>query len=243
MTELSQVRALLFDVFGTVVDWRSSIIREVTNLAAEKNLDIDPAAFADAWRAGYQPAMHRVRTGDLPWTRIDDLHRLILEQLLIDFNITNLDEPEIDHLNRVWHRLDPWPDSVEGLTRLKQGYVISTLSNGNVALLVNMAKHGNLPWDCVLSAELAKHYKPDPESYLTAVDLLGLKPNQVMMVAAHNGDLRAAAAVGLRTAFVARPTEYGPKQTNDLEADSAVDVVATDFIDLATKLTQVRISA
>lgn len=238
MSELSQVRALLFDVFGTVVDWRSSIMREVTTLAAEKNLDIDPAAFADAWREGYQPAMQRVRTGELPWTRIDDLHRLILDQLLVDFDIPNLDEAEVDHLNRVWHRLDPWPDSVEGLTRLKQRYVIATLSNGNVALLVNMAKHGGLPWDCVLSAEIAQHYKPDPEAYLTAVDLLGLNPNQVMMVAAHNGDLRAAAAVGLRTAFVARPTEYGPNQTNDLKADATIDVSANDFNDLADKLNQ-----
>ncbi|MEM7131745.1 MAG: haloacid dehalogenase type II [Chloroflexota bacterium] len=236
MTAIQQVQALLFDVFGTVVDWRSSIVREVQELASAKGLDIDPAAFADAWRAGYAPAMHRVRTGELPWTRIDDLHRLILDQLLMDFDITNLTEAEIDHLNLVWHRLDPWPDSVEGLTRLKQKYVIATLSNGNVSLLVNMAKYGGLPWDCVLSAELARHYKPDPEAYRTSVDLLGLQPSQVMMVAAHNGDLKAAAAVGLRTAFVARPEEYGPNQKEDLEADTAVDFSALDFNDLATQL-------
>ncbi len=236
MNDIRSVQALLFDVFGTVVDWRTSIICEMEGLAAEKSLELDSAAFAAAWRAGYAPAMQRVRTGELPWTRIDDLHRLILDQLLIDFNITSLNEAEIDHLNRVWHRLDPWPDSVNGLTQLKQKYVIATLSNGNVGLLVNMAKHGGLPWDCVLSAELAKHYKPDPESYLTAVDLLGLEPHQVMMVAAHNGDLHAAGAVGLRTAFVARPTEYGPAQTSDLKADLGIDVVAVDFNDLARKL-------
>lgn len=236
MTGLSQVRALLFDVFGTVVDWRSSIIRELTTLSTEQGLDIDPATFADAWRAGYAPAMDRVRKGELPWTRIDDLHRLILDRLLVDFGISILAEPIVEDLNRVWHRLDPWPDSVQGLTRLKQKYIIATLSNGNVSLLVNMAKHGNLPWDCVLSAELAKHYKPDPESYLTAVDLLGLEPHQVMMVAAHNNDLRASAAVGLRTAFVARPDEYGPSQKDDLAADSDVDLTATSFIDLAEEL-------
>jgi len=236
MTNLSQIQALLFDVFGTVVDWRSSIIREGQALGMEKKIDIDWATFADEWRAGYQPAMAQVRTGQLPWMRIDELHRVILKRLLDEFDITDLNETEIDHLNRAWHRLDPWPDAVAGLTRLKQRYTIATLSNGNVSLLVNMAKHGGLPWDCVLSAELAHHYKPDPEAYLTAVDLLGLAPQQVMMVAAHNGDLKAARALGLHTAFVARPTEYGPHQSTDLEADPTVDIAATDFNDLATQL-------
>ena len=236
MTNLSQIQALLFDVFGTVVDWRSSIIREGQALGMEKKIDIDWATFADEWRAGYQPAMAQVRTGQLPWMRIDELHRVILKRLLDEFDITDLNETEIEHLNRAWHRLDPWPDAVAGLTRLKQRYTIATLSNGNISLLVNMAKHGGLPWDCVLSAELAHHYKPDPEAYLTAVDLLGLAPQQVMMVAAHNGDLKAARALGLHTAFVARPTEYGPHQSTDLEADPTVDIAATDFNDLATQL-------
>lgn len=236
MSANPQIQALLFDVFGTVVDWRSTIIREGQKLGAEKNIRLDWHAFADAWRAGYQPAMQRVRTGQLPWTRIDDLHRIILLDLLVEFEIAGLSEAEVEHLNRVWHRLDPWPDSVEGLTRLKQKYIISTLSNGNVALLTNMAKHGNLPWDCILSAELAHHYKPDPQAYLTAVDLLGLEPGQAMMVAAHNNDLQAARAVGLHTAFVLRSTEYGPNQQNDLAADPSVDFSATNFVDLAKQL-------
>jgi 2-haloacid dehalogenase len=232
----NSIQALTFDVFGTVVDWRTSITREVQALAAAKGWSLDPAAFADAWRAGYQPAMARVRSGELPWTKIDDLHRLILDDLLLRFDIRNLAEEEIDHLNRVWHRLEPWPDVPEGLTRLKKRYILATLSNGNVALLVNMAKRAGLPWDCVLSAELAHHYKPDPEAYLSAADLLGLAPQQVMMVAAHNGDLRAARAVGFRTAFVARPTEYGPGQTADLAADDGVNVAAENFVELAEKL-------
>lgn len=233
---MHDIRALTFDVFGTVVDWRSSIIREVKALAAGKGWTLDPAAFAAAWRAGYQPAMARVRTGDLPWTKIDDLHRLILDDLLVRFGATGLDEAETDHLNRVWHRLDPWPDAVPGLLRLKERFILATLSNGNVALLVNMAKRAGLPWDCVLSAELARHYKPDPEAYLTAADLLGLEPHQVMMVAAHNSDLRAARAVGMRTAFVARPTEYGPGQEADLAAENGVDVVVESFVALAERL-------
>ena len=236
MTDLSQIKALTFDVFGTVVDWRNSIIRQGEALGQAKGLDVDWTAFATAWRAGYGPSMQRVRAGELPWTKIDDLHRMILDELLDRFNITGLNETEIDHFNRVWHRLTPWPDAVSGLTRLKEKYVIATLSNGNVALLTNMAKHGGLPWDCILSAELAHHYKPDPEAYLTAADLLGLAPSQVMMVAAHNGDLLAAQQVGLRTAFVTRPTEHGLDQTTDLTADPSVDVAATDFNDLADKL-------
>lgn len=234
--ELERVRALTFDVFGTVVDWRSTIIREGRELGGRKGLDVDWEAFADAWRAGYGPAMARVRSGELPWMKIDDLHRLILNGLLESFGISGLSEAELDSFNRVWHRLAPWPDAVEGLTRLKKKYVIASLSNGNVALLVNMAKHGGLPWDAVLSSELAHHYKPDKEVYLTAADLLGLDPDQVMMVAAHQGDLRAAASVGFRTAFVARPLEHGPNSGRDLSPDTDFDVVAKDFVELAQKL-------
>ena len=229
------IKALAFDVFGTVVDWRSTVIREGRALATAKGLDVDWAAFADAWRDGYGPAMNRVRNGELPWMTIDELHRLILDGLLERFSITGLDEAEKDRLNRVWHRLDPWPDAVEGLTRLKSRFIIASLSNGNVALLVNMAKHGGLPWDAVLSAELAGRYKPDREVYLKAADLLDLEPAAVMMVAAHKGDLRAAAKAGLRTAFVPRPRER-PNRQIDLSVDGEFDVSATDFVDLASKL-------
>jgi 2-haloacid dehalogenase len=180
--------------------------------------------------------MNRVRQGDLPWTNIDGLHRLILDELLLRFGIEGLSEAEKDDLNRVWHRLDPWPKAIAGLERLRARYILASLSNGNVALLVNMAKRAGLPWDCVLSSELARHYKPDPEVYRLAARLLGLEPQQVMMVAAHNGDLLAARAVGYRTAFVLRATEYGPGQTTNLEADPRVDVVAADFVDLADQL-------
>ena len=236
MTDLTQVQALTFDVFGTVVDWRGTIIREGEAFGQKKGLDVDWAQFADAWRGGYRPAMDKVRRGELPWTHIDGLHRLILDGLLEPFGLTGLSEDEIDDLNRVWHRLAPWPDAVEGLQRLRERYVTATLSNGNISLLVNMAKHSGLPWDCVLSSELAKQYKPDPEVYRLAAQLLGLEPPQVMMVAAHNGDLLAAQAVGFRTAFVLRAQEYGPGQTSNLEADPAVDVVAGDFVDLARQL-------
>jgi 2-haloacid dehalogenase len=235
--ELSDVRALTFDVFGTVVDWRSSLIREGEALAGRKGLEgIDWADFADQWRAGYHPAMNRVREGKLPWTNIDGLHRMILDDLLIVFGIQDLTEPEISEFNRAWHRLKPWLDARAGLARLKGKFVIATLSNGNVALLVNMAKHAGLPWDCVLSAELTGHYKPDKEVYLKAASLLGLEPRQVMMVAAHQGDLRAAASVGFRTAFVPRPLEHGPDREVDLSPDPEFDVVAADFMDLAAKL-------
>ena len=232
----TQVRALVFDVFGTVVDWRTSIIREGQQLTRTRGIQADWEAFADAWRSGYGPAMNRVRAGELPWTRIDDLHRMILDDLLIDFAIEGLSEEEVDDLNRVWHRLMPWPDSVVGLYRLKSRYLISTLSNGNVSLLTNMAKNAGLPWDCVLSAELAGHYKPDPEVYLKAAELLDLPPERIMMVAAHRGDLAAAQAVGLRTALVHRPLEYGSDRDVDLTPDPRFDFSTMDFIELAERL-------
>ena len=233
---LAMVKAMTFDVFGTVVDWRSSIIREGEQLTVRTGIEVDWPRFADAWRAGYGPAMRRVRSGELPWTRIDDLHRMILDGLIPEFGLTALDEAARDDLNRVWHRLSPWPDTVSGLTRLRTRYVLASLSNGNVALLVNMAKHSGLPWDAVLSAELAHQYKPDPEVYLTAADLLGLEPEQVMRVAAHKGDLRAAAALGFKTAYVPRPLEYGPDREIDTTPDPSFDVNATDFNDLADRL-------
>jgi 2-haloacid dehalogenase len=231
----SAPRALVFDVFGTVVDWRSSIIREGQGLGRQKDLEVDWAAFADAWRSRYAPSMDRVRRGDIPWTKLDDLHRASLEGLLREFGIETLCEEEKDHLNRVWHRLDPWRDAVEGLTRLKERRVIAPLSNGNVALLVNLAKRAGLPWDLILSAELVRHYKPDPETYLMAPDLLDLRPEGVMMVA-HTDDLRAAQENGLRTAYVPRPLEFGHGGEVD-PPDPSFDLVVNDFIELDKKLT------
>ena len=230
------VQALTFDVFGTVVDWRTSIIREGQILSANKGFNIDWAEFAERWRGGYGPAMNRVRTGDLPWTKIDDLHRMILDELIDEYGMKEMTESERDHFNKAWHRLIPWPDTVAGLYQLKTKYVITTLSNGNVSLLTNMAKNAGLPWDAVLSAELAKHYKPDPEAYLTAAELLSLRPEQVMMVAAHPGDLRAAARAGLRTAYVIRPLERGPGREVDRDEAGEFDYVATSFVDLARQL-------
>jgi 2-haloacid dehalogenase len=230
------VKALVFDVFGTVVDWRGSIIREGVALGRGRKLKVDWPAFADAWRAGYRPAMARVRSGELPWTKIDDLHRMILDDLLRRFPLGRLSADEIAHLNRVWHRLRPWPDARAGLAKLKRRHVIATLSNGNVALLTNLAKHAKLPWDCILSAEVVRHYKPDPETYLGAADLLGVKPGELMMVAAHKDDLHAARACGLKTAFVPRPREYGPQASSDVSREPAFDVHARDFNDLARQL-------
>jgi 2-haloacid dehalogenase len=233
---LGEIRALTFDVFGTVVDWRGSLIREGETFGRAHGLTVDWARFADAWRGLYQPMLERVRSGRLPWTKLDDLHRMALDQLLTEFKMTGLAEPDIDHLNRAWHRLDGWPDAVPGLTRLKRRYILATLSNGNVALIVNMARHAGLPWDAVLGAEVARHYKPQPQAYLTTAALLGLAPGQCLMVAAHNGDLAAASTVGFRTAFVRRPTEHGAGQTSDREPAQAWDVVADDFVDLAGRL-------
>ncbi len=230
------IKALTFDVFGTVVDWRSSVIRDGERLGKRKGLDIDWAAFADAWRGGYGPSMNRVRTGELPWTKIDDLHRMILDELLEKFGISGLSEEEIAAFNRVWHHLDPWPDAAGGLLRLKSRYLIATLSNGNVSLLANMAKYGGLPWDCIFSAELAGHYKPDAETYLKAIELLSCEPREVMMVAAHQGDLHHAARVGMKTAFVFRPFERGPNAKKDLPPDLDFNIIAHDFHDLADQL-------
>ncbi|WP_205538618.1 haloacid dehalogenase type II [Mycobacterium kyogaense] len=229
------IRALAFDVFGTVVDWRSSVARELAAFGDRHGISDDWSAFADDWRAGYVPAMDRVRRGELPWTRIDDLHRGRLVELLGDRGI-DVDDAEIHDLNRAWHRLDPWPDAVAGLTRLKKRFVITTLSNGNVSLLTNMAKYAGLPWDCVLSAEIFRHYKPDPETYRGCAEILDVAPDELMMVAAHPSDLRAARDAGLRTGFVFRPAEYGPERTLRKPATDEFDVVADDFGDLAEQL-------
>ncbi len=229
------VSALIFDVFGTVVDWRGSVIREGEELGRKKNLEVDWAAFADEWRGRYAPSMDRVRRGELPWANLDALHRASLEELLEEFGVEGLSEEDIDHLNKVWHRLDPWPDSVAGLARLKERYVISTFSNGNVALLTDMAKRAGLPWDLILSAELVRHYKPDPETYLMAPNFLDLRPDEVMLVAAHPSDLRAAQTHGLRAAYVLRPLEWGPGGEAE-PADPSFDLVVDDLVELAEKL-------
>ena len=229
-------KALVFDTFGTVVDWRGSIIAEGTAWGKAKGVTVDWARFADRWRAGYAPAMEKVRKGELPWTKLDVLHRMILDTLLPEFGLTGLTEEEKDHWNRVWHRLNPWPDSVAGLTRLKKKFIIAPLSNGNVALLTDMAKHGGLPWDLILGAELARHYKPDREAYLTAVELLNLRPEEVMMCAAHRADLQAARSFGLRTGFIHRPHEYGPTRKPDQAQPGEFDVVSEDMVDLASQL-------
>ena len=232
----AQVKALVFDVFGTVVDWRTSITEEGRALGKAKGISADWEAFADAWRGRYQPFMGKVRSGELPWTKLDDLHRMGLEEVLAEFEITSLTEEDKLDFNRAWHRLKPWPDSVPGLYRLKGKFILGTMSNGNVALMTNMAKFAGLPWDCILGAELAKAYKPDPKTYLTGAELLDLPPERVMMVAAHQSDLLAAQKVGLKTAFVPRPLERGPGNAPDLTPDPSFDVVASDFVDLASQL-------
>ena len=234
--DVASVKSLVFDVFGTVVDWRGSIIEEGKAWEKIKGIRVDWARFADRWRDGYVPSMDKVRKGEMPWTNLDHLHRTLLEDLLKEFHIEGLSEEEKDHWNRVWHRLKPWPDSVAGLTRLRKKYTIAPLSNGNVALLTDMAKHAGIPWDLILSAELAKHYKPDREAYLTAVSLLELKPKQVMMCAAHSTDLIAARDCGLRTGFIHRPDEFGSTRKADEANPSDFDVVSTDMLDFALKL-------
>lgn len=205
-------RVLAFDIFGTVVDWHGSIVRELKILYPE----LDGDAFVRAWRAGYQPAMRRVRSGELGWTLLDDLNRMLLDDLLPRFGLTHLTEPERQHLNKVWHRLDPWPDAVAGLTRLKRSFTICSLSNGNLGLLTNMAKRAGLAWDCILSAEVFRAYKPDPAAYLGVAKVFDLEPGAVMLVAAHHDDLGGARACGLGTAYIERPLEFGAAHVKDV---------------------------
>jgi 2-haloacid dehalogenase len=237
MSDVSAVKALMFDVFGTVVDWRSSLIADFTKWGATRGIKADWTALVDDWRGAYVASMDDVRKHpERGYVILDQLHRRSLEKLVAQFSIQELNEADLHHLTMGWHRLHAWPDSVAGLTRLKKKYIIGPLSNGNVALLTNMAKFAGLPWDLVLSAELFEHYKPDSETYLGAARLLGLAPQQVMMVAAHNGDLKAAQQLGLKTAFVARPTEYGPLQKHDFEATGDWDIVARDFGGVAERM-------
>ncbi len=228
------MKVLAFDIFGTVVDWHGSIAREVQALALAPGVDGD--AFARAWRAGYQPTMARVRSGELGWTLIDDLHRLILDAILPQFRLEHLDEAQRRHLNRAWHRLDAWPDSVQGLTRLKSHFTITTLSNGNIGLLTHMAKRAGLPWDCILSAEVFRAYKPDPATYLGVARVFDLLPEQVMLVAAHHDDLEGARACGLRTAYIQRPLEFGAAHPKDVSPKPGNDLHAASLTALADQL-------
>jgi 2-haloacid dehalogenase len=231
-----KVAALTFDTYGTVVDWRGSVLAELRALGLAKGLSLDWERFLADWRSCYRPGMDKVNTGEWPWTTVDAIYRRRLDELLDAHRITRLPGPEIEHLNRVWWRLAPWPDSVPGLARLRSRYVISPLSNASFAGMVHLARFAGLPWDCIITAENAKRYKPRAEVYLTAVELLGLDPGDIMMVAAHNYDLRAAQATGMRTAFVPRPTEHGPGQTTDLGPEGNWDVIAEDLEDLARAL-------
>lgn len=223
-------KILAFDVFGTVVDWHGSIWREAEAMIP----GIDGNQFASAWRAGYKPAMDEVRSGQRGWTKIDDLHRIILDRLLDEWGI-RLAEAQREQLNHVWHRLAPWPDTVPGMLRLKSRFMLTTLSNGNLGLLANMAKHAGLPWDLILSAEVFRHYKPDPETYLGVAEIFALAPDEVMLVAAHEDDLDAARACGLQTAFIARPAEYGPDVHMPVGDLSRFTFAARDLNDLAVQ--------
>lgn len=234
---MTSTRALLFDVFGTVVDWRGTIIGEGEVLSETLGLHVDWASFADEWRRdGYLAGINRIRSGEWPWMRVDTIHRLKLDELLRKHGLTDLSEAQVDHLNRVWHRLWPWPDSVAGLSRLRKRYIVAPLSNGDFSMLTNMAKAAGLPWDCVIAAELTHHYKVDTDVYLGAAALLDLRPHEVMMVAAHGGDLLAARATGMRTGLVHRLLEYGPGGIPEPQPEPPFDVVADDFLDLAEKL-------
>ena len=230
------VKALTFDVFGTVVDWRSGIVREGREFGARHGLDVDWERFADAWRERYQPSLSEVRDGRRPWAKLDVLHRETLVALLDEFGIAGLGEAEIDAFNHAWHRLDPWPDVLSGMARLRRRFVLATLSNGNVSLLVDMARRAGLTWDAVLGAEVARHYKPQAEAYLTTAELLSLAPEQCLMVAAHHHDLDSARQYGFKTAYVDRPQEFGPRPKDDLPAEHGHDIVASDFNDLAHQL-------
>ncbi|MBV8214950.1 MAG: haloacid dehalogenase type II [Verrucomicrobia bacterium] len=230
------MKVLLFDTFGTLVDWRTSLIAVLTEFGRQKGRQLPAAEIVDRWRAAYEPMMARVRTGKLPWTDLDSLHRMALTELLPEFQLSDLTPTEIDQLTLGWHQLSPWPDSVPGLTRLKRKFILAPLSNGNFSLLVDLAKFASLPWDAILGVDLFKHYKPDPATYLGACELLKVSPEEVMLVAAHNYDLKAAQSLGFKTAFVARPTEYGPRQSKDFGPEGAWDFVARDMIELAERL-------
>lgn len=235
MNLADEVRALTFDVFGTVVDWRASVTREAAAIGAANGVEADWGAFAAEWRSMYDPALEEVRSGRRPWTKLDTLHRESLAALAPKYGLDRLSEADLEMLNTAWHRLDPWPDVLDGFARLKRRYALVTLSNGNVALMLNMARRAGIPWDAILGAEVSKHYKPQPEAYLATADLLGLQPSQCMMVAAHPRDLDAAAKTGFHTAYIHRPQEYPHRPPNDVP-EGRYDLRADNMIDLAARL-------
>jgi 2-haloacid dehalogenase len=230
------IRALLFDTYGTVVDWRTSVLSELQALVGRETLVLDPVRFLDEWKAVYRQGMDQVNRGEIPWTTVDAIYRRRLEELLARYGVGSMTAEEVEALARVWWRLRPWPDAVPGLHRLKRRYIISPLSNASFIGMVELARFTGLPWDCIVTAENARCYKPRPEVYQTAISLLGLRPGEIMMVAAHNYDLGAARREGLATAFIPRPLEYGAGQKTDLVAEEAWDIVAKDFEDLADRL-------
>ncbi len=236
--DFSDVGFLGFDVFGTVVDWRSGVARAAGPFLTEHGVDVDPLVFADEWRALYQPAMQRVRAGDRAWVKLDLLNRENLETVLArhDVDFGAIADDELTQLNTAWEKLDPWPDAVAGLARLKQRFAIGPISNGSIAGMLRLARFGGLPWDVITGAEISHSYKPMPQTYLRSAEAVGLRPEQVAMVAAHNGDLAAARAAGLRTVFVARPHEHGPDQTTDLTAEQDWDVVVGSLTEAADAL-------
>lgn len=236
MTNPTEIKALVFDVFGTVVDWRSGVAREAAVFLQRHAPNLDAFAFADAWRREYSPSMEEIRSGRRPYVRLDILHRENLLKVLEHSGITGATDAEIDELTLAWHRLDPWPDAVGALSRLKRRFIIAPLSNGNIRLMVDIARRAGLPWDAILGAEVVRAYKPSPQVYSETVGILGLAPAEVCLVAAHNGDLAAARRLGLSTAFVLRPTEHGPHQNTDLKAEQAWDFVVDDLNELASRL-------
>jgi 2-haloacid dehalogenase len=233
---IQDVRALAFDVFGTVVDWRSGVARAAQGVLGPYGVETDWGYFADRWRARYEPSMAKVRNGDRSWVKLDVLHRENLVEVLNEFGIDHVEAADTDRLNLAWHRLDPWPDVLGGMHRLKRRYLLAAHSNGNVALLVNLARYAGLPWDVILGAEVCGFYKPDPQSYLRLADLLGLPPSACMMVAAHGSDLRAAAGCGLRTAFVRRPREHGQGPREQVDPTDPFELVVDSFEELADRL-------
>ena len=233
---MHQPRAILFDVFGTLVDWRSSIIAGLERFGALRGLTADWADITDSWRRAYRPAMDRVRRGAIPWTILDDLHRDALIEIARRHNLPPLTDADCTQLVQLWHQLDPWPDSSAGLARLKTKFIIGPLSNGHLALQINLAKRNHFPWDVTFGSDLFQHYKPDPTVYLAACDLLSLQPNQIMLAAAHNDDLAAAASLGLQTAFITRPTEFGPTPTHHATPNGNWTLITTSTTDLATQL-------
>ena len=229
------IKAMVFDVFGTLVDWRTCVARESRMILEPMGYKLDWIAFADAWRAEYQPGMEEIRAGRKPFSRLDVVHRGMLDRVRPRFGLESLDEPTLRNLNLVWHRLDAWPGVTAGLHRLRRKFMLGPCSNGNISLMVDLARRNEFPWDAILGAEIAGDYKPKPRVYLAAAEALGIEPHECMMVAAHSNDLEAAAKVGLRTGFVAQPDEFG-SNTGEAKPTLKVDIAASSFQEFASRM-------